>query len=102
MYTVVYKDKDQNSTTSYSSSEDISDLERFVICGDSTNPLDKRNGWYLVQCVLFLCMLLLSLSFSKLSVCCIQISEIDSDKEEGDEQVHQRGISNVFQEKVCI
>ena len=41
-------DKDKNSIASYSSSEDVYDLERFVICGDMTNALDKRNGWYLV------------------------------------------------------
>ncbi|XP_062080812.1 probable galacturonosyltransferase 6 isoform X2 [Humulus lupulus] len=65
---VVYKDKDQNSTASYSSSEDIRDLERSVINGDTTNAVDNRN-------------------------------ETDNEKEERDEQVQQRGISNVFQEK---
>ncbi|KAF4376073.1 hypothetical protein F8388_022594 [Cannabis sativa] len=65
---VVYKDKDQNSTVSYSSSEDIRDLEMSAIDGETTNALANRN-------------------------------ETDNEKEQGDEQVQQIRISNVFQEK---
>ena len=44
---VVYKDKDQSSTISYSTSEDIHDLESSIIAGDKRNFLDNRDGLFL-------------------------------------------------------